>query len=234
MDAEKQQILVVDDEERIVEFVESYLIKNGYAVHTAYNGQDALRLFQNEQIALIVLDLMLPDISGEEICKTIRKTSRVPIIMLTAKAEEAQILKGLDIGADDYVTKPFSPRQLVARVGALLRRAEGGNYHVSGVLSFNGGELVIDVMKHEVMKNGVSVSLTPIEFDLLVTMAKNPGRIYTRDDLITYALGDAYDGFDRSLDSHIKNLRHKIESDTKNCRFIVTVHGIGYKFGGEA
>lgn len=234
MDVEKQQILVVDDEERIVEFVESYLLKNGYAVHTAYNGQEALRLFQNEHIALIVLDLMLPDISGEEICKTIRKTSRVPIIMLTAKAEEAQILKGLDIGADDYVTKPFSPRQLVARVGALLRRAEGGNYHVSGVLSFDGEELMIDVMKHEVTKNGETVNLTPIEFALLVTMAKNPGRIFTRDDLITYALGDEYEGFDRSLDSHIKNLRHKIESDTKNCRYIVTVHGIGYKFGGEA
>lgn len=234
MDAEKQQILVVDDEERIVEFVESYLIKNGYAVHTAYNGQDALRLFQNKPIALIVLDLMLPDISGEEICKTIRKTSRVPIIMLTAKAEEAQILKGLDIGADDYVTKPFSPRQLVARVGALLRRAEGGNYHVSGVLSFDGEKLMIDVMKHEVTKNGGPVSLTPIEFALLVTMAKNPGRIFTRDDLIAYALGDEYEGFDRSLDSHIKNLRHKIESDTKNCRYIITVHGIGYKFGGEA
>ena len=234
MDDEKQRILVVDDEERIVEFVESYLTKKGYMVLKAYNGLDALQLFQDHEIALIVLDLMLPNISGEEICKTIRKTSRVPIIMLTAKAEEEQILKGLDIGADDYITKPFSPRQLVARVGALLRRAEGGDYSVSDVLSFNDNDLIIDITKHEVTKNGMLVNLTPIEFDILMTMAKTPGRIYTRDDLITYALHDDYDGFDRSLDSHIKNLRHKVETDTKHCIYILTVHGIGYKFGGES
>lgn len=233
MDNDPLNILVVDDEERIVEFVESYLLKSGYAVYKAYNGSDALRLFEQHQIALIVLDLMLPDISGEEICKTIRRTSRVPVIMLTAKAEEEQILKGLDIGADDYVTKPFSPRQLMARIGALLRRTGGDNYRVSSILSFNNHELVIDTLKHEVTKNGESISLTPIEFNILSTMAKTPSRTYTRDDLIVYALGDDYDGFDRSLDSHIKNLRHKIETDTKNCKYILTVHGLGYKFGGE-
>ena len=226
-------ILVVDDEERIVEFVESYLVKSGYAVYKAYNGNDALRLFASHRITLIVLDLMLPDISGEEVCRIIRKTSHVPIIMLTAKAEEEQILKGLDIGADDYVVKPFSPRQLMARIGALLRRTKGGDYRVSSILSYNNQELVIDTLKHEVTRNGKMINLTPIEFSLLTTMAKSPNRTYTRDDLIMYALDDDYDGFDRSIDSHIKNLRHKIEADTKNCKYILTVHGIGYKFGGE-
>ena len=233
MDNDSYTVLVVDDEERIVEFVESYLLKSGYTVLKAYNGSDALQLFAHNKIDLILLDLMLPDVSGEEVCKTIRKVSRVPVIMLTAKAEEEQILKGLDIGADDYVTKPFSPRQLIARVGALLRRTKGGNYRVSSILSFNHQDLVIDTLKHEVTKNGEVLKLTPIEFSLLSTMAKTPNRTYTRDDLITYALGDEYDGFDRSLDSHIKNLRHKIETDTKNCRYILTVHGMGYKFGGE-
>ncbi len=233
MEPDSSTILVVDDEERIVEIVESYLLKSNYAVLKAYNGTEALRLFHSSPVALVVLDLMLPDISGEEVCKTIRKTSRVPILMLTAKAEEEQILKGLDIGADDYVTKPFSPRQLMARIGALLRRAQGEDYRVSSILSFNRQELVIDTLRHEVTKNGVRISLTPIEFNLLSTMAKTPSRIYTRDDLIQFALGDAYDGFDRSLDSHIKNLRHKIETDTKNCKYILTVHGLGYKFGGE-
>ncbi|MEA4928750.1 MAG: response regulator transcription factor [Candidatus Limiplasma sp.] len=233
MEPDSSTILVVDDEERIVEIVESYLLKSNYAVLKAYNGTEALRLFHSNPVALVVLDLMLPDISGEEVCKTIRKTSRLPILMLTAKAEEEQVLKGLDIGADDYVTKPFSPRQLMARIGALLRRAQGEDYRVSSILSFNRQELVIDTLRHEVTKNGVRISLTPIEFNLLSTMAKTPSRIYTRDDLIQFALGDAYDGFDRSLDSHIKNLRHKIETDTKNCKYILTVHGLGYKFGGE-
>ena len=233
MEPDSATILVVDDEERIVDIVESYLLKSGYAVRKAYNGADALRLFANNPVALIVLDLMLPDISGEDVCRTIRKTSRVPILMLTAKVEEEQILKGLDIGADDYVIKPFSPRQLMARIGALLRRAQGEDYRVSSILSFNQQELVIDTLRHEVTKNGVRISLTPIEFNLLSTMAKTPSRTYTRDDLIQYALGDDYEGFDRSLDSHIKNLRHKIETDAKNCKYILTVHGLGYKFGGE-
>ncbi len=226
-------VLVVDDEERIVEFVESYLVKSGYRVQKAYNGEDALRLFETHKISLIVLDLMLPDIGGEEVCKAIRKVSRVPIIMLTAKAAEEQILTGLDIGADDYVTKPFSPRQLMARIGALLRRAEGGNYSVSSVLAFHNQELVIDTIGREVTKNGEKISLTPIEFELLVTLARRPGRTFTRDNLITYALGGDYEGYDRSLDSHIKNLRRKIETDTKNCRYILTVHGVGYRFGGN-
>jgi len=230
---DKANILVVDDEEPIVEFVESYLVNCGYTVYKAYNGKDALAIFNRAPLSLILLDLMLPDISGEDVCRTIRKTSRVPIIMLTAKVEEESILKGLDIGADDYVTKPFSPRQLVARVGALLRRTEGMDFGVSSLLSFNNKELMIDIITHEVLKSGEPVSLTPIEYKLLSTMAKSPTRTFTRNALIDHALGEDFSGFDRSIDSHIKNLRQKIETDTKNCRYILTVHGMGYKFGGQ-
>ncbi len=230
---EKPGILVVDDEEPIVEVVESYLVKTGYTVYKAYNGKEALAVFKCRPLSLILLDLMLPDLSGEEVCRTIRKTSRVPIIMLTAKVEEESILKGLDLGADDYVTKPFSPRQLMARVGALLRRTEGMDFGVSSLLSFRDKELMIDTITHDVLKHGTPVNLTPIEFKLLCTMAKSPGRTFSRNDLIDLALGEDYLGFDRSIDSHIKNLRQKIETDTKNCRYILTVHGVGYKFGGE-
>ncbi len=230
---ERPGILVVDDEEPIVEVVESYLVKTGYTVFKAYNGKDALAVFGSQPLSLILLDLMLPDISGEEVCRTIRKTSRVPIIMLTAKVEEENILKGLDIGADDYVTKPFSPRQLMARVGALLRRTEGMDLCVSSLLSFRDKDLMIDIITHEVFKNGEPAGLTPIEFKLLCTMAKSPGRTFSRNDLIDLALGEDYLGFDRSIDSHIKNLRQKIETDTKNCRYILTVHGVGYRFGGK-
>ena len=227
------KILVVDDEERIVEFVESYLIKNNYEVRKAYNGKEALEIFESEDISLIVLDLMLPDLLGEQVCKEIRKQSRVPIIMLTAKVEEESILKGLDIGADDYITKPFSPRQLVARVGALLRRAEGGDYAVSSFLSFDDNKLTIDTVKYEVNKSGTVVDLTPNEYKILYTMAKSPQRVFSRNDIINIALGDDFSGYDRAVDSHIKNLRQKIEDDTKNPKYILTVHGLGYKFGGE-
>lgn len=230
---EKPSILVVDDEEPIVEVVESYLVKTGYTVYKAHNGKDALAVFHSRPLSLILLDLMLPDISGEDVCRTIRKTSRVPIIMLTAKVEEENILKGLDLGADDYVTKPFSPRQLMARVGALLRRTQGMDFGISSLLSFYDKELTIDTIAHAVQKKGAPVTLTPIEYKLLCTMAKSPGRTFSRNDLIDLALGDDYAGFDRSIDSHIKNLRQKIEDDTKNCRYILTVHGLGYKFGGE-
>lgn len=233
MIGDKVNILIVDDEETIVEFVQSYLLKSGYTVFKAHNGKDALMVFNSRPLSLILLDLMLPDMSGEDVCRTIRKTSRVPIIMLTAKVEEENVLQGLDIGADDYVTKPFSPRQLVARVGALLRRTEGKDFDVSSLVSFNDKELMIDKIKHEVLKKGQSISLTPIEYKLLSTLAKSPGRVFSRNHLIELALGDDYAGFDRSIDSHIKNLRQKIEDDTKSCRYILTVHGVGYKFGGE-
>jgi len=229
---DKKTILVVDDEERIVEFVESYLARSGYNVLKAYNGEDALEIFENDKLSLVILDLMLPDLTGEEICMRIRKSSKIPIIMLTAKVEEESILKGLDIGADDYITKPFSPRQLVARVGALLRRAEGENYSVSSFLSYNDSDLTIDTVRYEVTKKGQVVDLTPYEYKILYTMAKSPNRVYSRSDLISIALGEDFQGYDRAIDSHIKNLRHKIENDSKNSEYILTVHGMGYKFGG--
>jgi len=232
MTLDKKTILVVDDEERIVEFVESYLARSGYNVLKAYNGEDALEIFENDKLSLVILDLMLPDLTGEEICMRIRKSSKIPIIMLTAKVEEESILKGLDIGADDYITKPFSPRQLVARVGALLRRAEGENYSVSSFLSYNDSDLTIDTVRYEVTKKGQVVDLTPYEYKILYTMAKSPNRVYSRSDLISIALGEDFQGYDRAIDSHIKNLRHKIENDSKNSEYILTVHGMGYKFGG--
>ena len=227
------KILVVDDEEKLTEVVKSYLEKSGFKVYCAHNGNEALELFAKVNPKLMVLDLMLPDISGEEICKTIRKKSRVPIIMLTAKVEEESILNGLGIGADDYVTKPFSPKQLVARVIALLRRSDDEIMPLSNELSFNDGELLIDSIKHEVKKNGQPVSLTPNEFKILMALAKYPQKAFTRDELVFLVLGEDYEGYDRTIDTHIKNLRQKIEPDIKAPKYVLTVYGVGYKFGGE-
>jgi len=228
-----KKILIVDDEKKIVEVAKSYLENSGYSVFEAYNGKEALDKFEKENPALVILDLMLPDITGEEICKALRKKSRVPIIMLTAKVEEEDVLKGLNIGADDYVTKPFSPRQLVARVEAVLRRAGDALVPLSSLISFNNDELVIDTLKYEVKRNGQIVNLTPNEYKLLLTMAKYPNKTFTREELIYMALGVDFDGYDRTIDTHIKNIRQKIESDPKNPKYILTVHGIGYRFGGE-
>lgn len=227
-------ILVVDDEPKLTEVVRSYLENSGYAVAEANTGTKALELFDQLSPAFVILDLMLPDISGEEVCIRLRKKSRVPILMLTAKADEEHILNGLSIGADDYLTKPFSPRQLVARVGAVLRRAGGESMPLANVFSFNGGELVIDNLRHEVKKNGQAVPLTPNEYKILMTLIKYPTKAFTREELIVLALGDDYDGFNRVVDTHIKNIRQKLEDDTRNPQYILTVHGIGYKFGGDS
>jgi len=214
-----RRILVVDDEVKIVEVVKSYLEHSGYEVYEAYNGAQVLSTFERIDPSLIVLDLMLPDMSGEEICKAIRKISRVPIIMLTAKVEEEDILKGLDIGADDYVTKPFSPKQLVARVGAVLRRAYEEPLPLSNIISFNG-DLVIDNLKHEVRKNNNVINLTPNEYKILMALVKYPKKTFTREELISMALGADFEGFDRTVDTHIKNLRQKIETDPKDPKYI--------------
>lgn len=228
-----KKILVVDDEAKIVEVVKSYLENQGFKVYEAYNGKQALEMFEKVNPSLVVLDLMLPDISGEEVCKTLRKISRIPIIMLTAKVEEENILNGLDIGADDYVTKPFSPKQLVARVIALLRRVNGENIPLANIMSFNNEDLIINSLSHEVKKNGNIVNLTPNEYNILITMIKYPKKVFTREELIESALGEEFDGFDRTIDAHIKNLRQKIENNTKEPIYILTVYGIGYRFGGE-
>jgi DNA-binding response OmpR family regulator len=228
-----KKILVVDDEVKIVEVVKSYLNHSGYDVFEAYNGKQAIDLFEKVNPCLVVLDLMLPDMTGEDICRLIRKKSRVPIIMLTAKVEEEDILKGLDIGADDYITKPFSPRQLVARVAALLRRTSDDPIPLINTLSFNENDLEIDNLSYDVKKNGNSVNLTPNEYKILLTMIKYPKKTFTREELISFAFGENFDGFDRTVDTHIKNLRQKIETDPKTPKYVLTVHGIGYRFGGE-
>lgn len=227
-------ILVVDDEAKITEVLKAYLEKEGFRVLSAESGTQALRLFASESPALVMLDLMLPDLSGEDVCRAIRRNSQVPIIMLTAKVEEESILIGLGIGADDYVAKPFSPRQIVARVNAVLRRAQGETLSASQIYSFENGRLVIDTTGHKVTKNGQSIPLTPNEFKILSAMARHPSKIFTREELIAVALGDEFEGFDRVIDTHIKNIRQKIEDDSKNPHYVRTVHGIGYKFGGEA
>ena len=227
------KILVVDDEEKIVEVVKSYLEASGYKVYAAYSCKEAQEIFDRINPDLLILDLMLPDISGEELCTKLRKKSRIPIIMLTAKIDEVDILKGLEIGADDYITKPFSTKQLVARVKVLLRRSAQEVIPLTDVLTFNENDLVIDSLKHEVKKQGEVANLTPNEYKLLMSMIKYPQKVFTREELITVALGGEFDGFDRTIDSHIKNLRQKIESDTKDPKYILTVHGVGYRFGGE-
>lgn len=177
---------------------------SGYTVCTAYTGREALDKFTAENPTLVVLDLMLPDLTGEEVCQALRQRSRVPIIILTAKVEEEDILRGLKIGADDYVTKPFSPRQLVSRIQAILRRTEDSTALLASLLSFNGGELTIDTLTYEVKRKGRLVNLTPNEYKLLVTLAKHPNKTFTREELINIGLGEDFNGYDRTIDSHIK------------------------------
>ncbi len=232
MKPKQRTILVVEDEENIVDVIKSYLEKSGFRVIKAYTGKDALSLFEKYQPSLIILDLMLPDIPGEEVCKIIRKKSHVPIIMFTAKVAEEDFLNGLGIGADDYLTKPFSPRQLVAKVEAILRRVDGQQVPLTNLLSFND-DLVIDSLKREVKKEGKIVNLTPNEYSILIMLVRYPNKAFTREELIDMAIGEAYEGYQRTIDTHIKNMRQKIETDPHNPQYILTVHGVGYRFGGE-
>ena len=231
MNDKKKKVLIVDDEIKIVEAVAAYLENSGYTAITAYDGENALLQVEKMNPDLVVLDLMLPKISGEEVCKAIRKISRIPIIMLTAKIDEDDKINGFNIGADDYVTKPFSPRELMARINSLLRRYDEGASPLFDKMSWNDNDLQVDLDLYTVRKSGEIVNLTPNEFKLLCAMIKYPKKIFTREELIEVAFGANYDGFDRTIDSHIKNLRSKIEDDTTNPRYIVTVRGVGYKFG---
>lgn len=230
---EKKSILVVDDEPKILEVVKAYLEKEDYEVILATDGEKALKAFEEERVHLIVLDLMLPKISGEEVCSKIRTISDIPIIMLTAKTEEDEKIEGLAIGADDYLTKPFSPRELVGRVRALMRRAYRDEGPLADHLIFNDGDLEVDIKKLQLKKKGEQVSLTPNEFKLLHVFLTHPGQVFTREQLLEKAFGLDYDGFDRTIDTHIKNIRHKIEDNPKKPAYILTVYGIGYKFGGK-
>lgn len=231
--ATEKNILVVDDEAMIRESVSAYITKQGYHVFTAEDGIKALEIFQNHPIMFVILDLMLPGMSGEEICQAIRKQSRVPIIMLTAKTQEEDVLNGLNIGADDYVTKPFSVKQLYARMEAILRRTTDDLKPLAQKFSWYDNDLQIDFAHNEVRKQGELLSLTPSEWKILSAMIKHPKKMFSRDNLIDLVFGPDFDGYDRVIDTHIKNLRKKVETDPKNPIYIKTVHGLGYKFGGD-
>lgn len=230
---DKFKILIVDDEEKILNVIKAYLIKEGFDVLTAKDGEEALNTFGKELVHLIILDLMLPKISGEKVCNKIRSISSVPIIMLTAKIEEDDKIEGLAIGADDYVTKPFSNRELVGRVKALIRRTYRDNKPLAELLIINNGDLEIDVEKFIVKKRGKNVNLTSNEFKIFKTLLSNPGKVFSREQLVNKAFGIDYDGFDRTIDTHIKNIRRKIEDDQKNPKYIVSIYGVGYKFENQ-
>jgi two-component system alkaline phosphatase synthesis response regulator PhoP len=223
-----KKVLVVDDDVKTVELVRLYLKRDGYQVLVAYDGVEALRLAREGCPDLIVLDLMLPDIDGLDVCRTLRHESAVPIIMLTARTTDQDKLVGLDLGADDYVTKPFSPKELAARVRAVLRRLPGER----GPEEIKTGELSMNFAKHEAQFAGRPLNLTSVEFKLLGVLAKEPGRVFTRANLIEEALGYDFEGFDRTIDVHILNLRRKLESDPSHPRYIKTIYGVGYKFVG--
>jgi len=226
-----QRILVVDDDKQIVRLVQSYLEQAGYAVLTAYDGATALRTIRTERPDLVVLDLMLPDQDGWSITRTVRadaSQASLPIIMLTARIEDTDKIVGLEIGADDYIAKPFNPRELVARVRAVLRRGSGAPAQ-SRVIEL--GALRIDLDRHAVTRAGQALDVTPTEFDLLKVLMEYPGHAFTRAELIEKGLGYTYDGLDRGIDSHIKNLRKKIEPDPINPTYLQTVYGVGYRLG---
>lgn len=225
-------ILLVEDEKNISNIIKSYLLKEGYDVICAYDGQEALDLFKNNDIDLILLDLMLPKVSGEEVIKQIRAISKVPIIMVTAKADEDDTVEGLRMGADDYVTKPFSPKELMERVKAVLRRIEKYNIPRADLVLTEDGRLEMDLANNRIIKDGLEITLTKNEFKIIRTLFSNPTKIFTREEIIAIAFGIDYDAYDRAIDTHIKNIRQKLEDDPKKPVYINTVYGMGYKAGG--
>jgi two-component system, OmpR family, response regulator RegX3 len=223
-----QRILLVEDERTIRDAVAAYLEREGFWVTSVADGAAALEQVAKRPFDLIVLDLNLPKVSGEEVCRRVRDVSDVPIIMLTAKGSEAEKIAGLEIGADDYLVKPFSPRELVARVRALMRRAHAESDPQRDKMEYGG--LVIDLRAHRVQLDGEELDLTASEFKLLVTLARYPGRVYPRMELVEKVLGYDFEGYERAIDSHVKNLRAKLNDDPKEPRFIQTVTGVGYRF----
>ncbi|MGE5620640.1 MAG: response regulator [Sphingomonadaceae bacterium] len=223
-----ETILVVEDEPKISELLKLYLEREGFQVMVAADGAAALEGFRRKNPRLVVLDLNLPVIDGLEVCRQIRKESAVPIIMLTARDEEADKLIGLELGADDYVTKPFSPREVVARVRAVLRRVGTARPHSSETL--RAGELVLDPARHLVRRGEVVLDLTPTEFRLLEVLMGSPGRVFSRLQLLDLVQREAFEGYERTIDAHVKNLRQKIEPDPQRPTYLLTVYGVGYKF----
>jgi two-component system alkaline phosphatase synthesis response regulator PhoP len=222
-----KQILVVDDEPGIVEVCRDYLERAGFKVIIAGNGPDALTIARTKQPDLVVLDLGLPKMDGLDVTRALRKHSNVPIIMLTARVEESDKLIGLELGADDYLTKPFSPRELVARVRAVLRRSDIGPERGDVI---RAGEVTLDVPRMQARVGRQSVELTSTEFELLAMMMRQPGRVFTRGQLLDAVRGEQVESFDRAIDAHVKNLRRKLEPDPRSPRYLLTVYGVGYKF----
>lgn len=228
----KRTILVVDDNAKIVEVLSAYLVTEGFEVRTAADGPAAVVSVAERRPDLALLDIMLPGIDGIELTKRFQRDYDLPVILVTAKTEEIDRLIGLEIGADDYVSKPFSPREVVARVKAVLRRVDGGhNEGISGV--YDLGALVVDNERRSVTVDGVAADLTRTEFEILTTMAAHPGRVYTRLQLLEAVSGDAFEGYERTIDAHVKNLRKKLGDDPREPRFVGTVFGVGYKVGTD-
>lgn len=228
----QRPVLIVEDDLKIARIVRAYLEGADFRVVHAGTGREAMKHAETELPLAVILDLGLPDISGEELCQDLKSLGDMPIIMLTAKSSEEERITGFALGADDYVVKPASPRELVYRLKAVLKRYDGADSGESS-LSFNQGTLVLNNRRHEVVLNGQTANVTPTEFKLLFTLAASPGRTYSRDELVTKALGYQFEGYERSIDAHIKNLRQKIESDSRHPEFIKTVYGVGYLFCGD-
>ena len=231
MAAPKRRILVVEDDRKTSDIVRLYLEHDGYQVIAAYDSIEGLALAREEKPDLIVLDLLLPGVSGLEVCKILRSESGVPVIMLTALSTEQVKLEGLELGADDYVTKPFSPRELTARVRAVLRRTTEDSLYI-GPSEIEWDDLKIEFTRHNVTVRGQEAHLTPTEFRILATLAREPGRVFSRSQLVDRVLGNDFEGLERTVDVHILNLRRKIESDSNRPHYVITVYGMGYKFGG--
>jgi|SRR3990172_3134565 len=225
-----KKILVVDDEAKIVRLARDYLEHAGFAVVAAYDGQTAMAAARSENPDLIVLDLRLPRLDGLDVTRALRRESNVPIIMLTARAEESDKLVGLELGADDYITKPFSPKELVARVRTVLRRVEMA---VPGAQIIRVAGLVLDVPRMQATLDGQKIELTSTEFQLLSVLTAQPGRVFTRGQLLEAVHGVAFDSYERAIDAHIKNIRRKIEPNPRQPRYILMVYGVGYKFAGQ-
>lgn len=220
-------ILIVEDEPKIAEVLRLYLEKNGYEVAIAPDGRRALEAVHRKLPDLIILDLGLPEVDGLEVCRSLRRESSIPIIMVTARNEETDKLIGLELGADDYITKPFSPREVVARVRAVLRRATPSPIKPS---ILKAGELALAPDRHEAFRAGNTLDLTPTEFRLLQLLMSNPGRVFTRLQLLEQVQGEAFEGYERTIDAHVKNLRQKIEPNPQSPTYLLTVYGVGYKF----
>lgn len=228
-----QSILLVEDDRKIARVVKAYLEGSGFRVIHVDKGRDALDAAIKDVPAVVILDLMLPDISGEDVCQDLKDIGDFPIIMLTSKSSEEERVAGFALGADDYVVKPFSPRELVYRVRAVLKRVKKDDMASAAPVSFNSGVLEIDGQTYEVKKNGLSLNLTPTEFKVINTLASYPGKVFTREELIEKALGYQFEGYERSIDAHIKNIRQKIEDDPREPSFIITIYGVGYRFSGK-